>query len=207
MEIRDQRGDLIVAEPLRVVNLQIQRPEARYVEDLLGNRVELPTPRSGVVHAELLGNENHLRALYPDVTIDDPAQIERYELLLRQSPLADSYNRFHNAFLQSINAVPNEVLNEFINIDASWVYQHEEATLNLPVELRPEAEEHMVQFEVHEQIGIGMHQPVDVRGIRANRVMLDEFHDLPANEFNVIVGRSRRPSISVERVNWRYEGF
>lgn len=201
MEIRNQHGDLILAEPLRVIDIQINREAQQYLEDVSGHRLALPRRNDGSVHTRLLGTEEQLRAIYPNFEIENPPRIERHEVFIAQRPNAASYNRFHNAFLQSLNVLPpgEGQHPDYFEIDAAWRYQSEESVLEVPVELRPEAEEFIQEFSVYETIG--MNATERLRGIRADVMVMDEAWDHPLdNRISV----ATRP---VDKMDWRQFGF
>lgn len=201
MEIRNQQGDLILAEPLRVIDIQINRETQQHLEDVSGNRMALPRRNDGSVRTRLLGTEEQLRALYPNFEIENNARIERHEVFVAQQPNAASYNRFHNAFLQSLNVLPpgEGIHPDYFEIDAAWRYQSEESVLQVPVELRLEAEEFIQEFSVYETIGTN--SPDLLRGIRANVMIMDEAWDQPMHNH---ISVSNRPA---ERMDWRQFGF
>lgn len=201
LEIRDVFGSLILAEPMRVLDIQINRESQQYLEDFRGHRLALPRRNDGSVHVRLLGTEGQLRRIYPNFEVENPARIERHEVFVSQRPNAASYNRFHNAFLQSLNVLPpgEGVHPDYFEIDASWRYQSEESVLEVPVELRPEPQEYIQEFTVYETIGTLA--PDRLRGVRANVMIVDEAWDHPATN---TIAVTKRPA---EMMDWRQFGF
>jgi hypothetical protein len=81
---------------------------------------------------------------------------QRYTLHIKQTAHAESFNTFNNCFIRSVTVAQG---NGLAIMEAEWIFNGSQTTINLPVELRPEREQ-IVGFEIWESVGITPTRPL-----------------------------------------------